>query len=175
MSSRVLLSALPALLGALLLQATPASAQVGTTDLTCSGGAYQTWEPGLRLSNRRVTATNYTSYDTCTSNDTLVTSGVLVATTELSTSCGGNLGPSETTVTWDDGSVSTFALKGAGVDVINGARVFVSVGLVTGGRFQGDAVMMTQAMSPLDLTPCLYPSGLTALSGPSTLRLTRLF
>ncbi|NVJ22743.1 MULTISPECIES: hypothetical protein [Myxococcus] len=174
MSSRVLPSTLPALLSALALLAAPAWAQVGSTELTCAGGAYQTWDPGLRLSNRHVIASNYTSYDTCTSSDALVTSGVLVATTELSTSCAGNLGPTEATVTWDDGSVSTFTLQGSGVDVINGARVHVSVGLVTGGRFQGDAVTLTQAMTPVDLLSCLYPSGLTSLSGPSTLRLTRL-
>lgn len=174
MSSRVLLSTLPALLVAIALLAPPAWAQVGTTELTCAGGAYQTWNPGLKLTNRHVIASNYTSYDTCTSSDSLVTSGVLVATTELSTSCTGGIGPTEATVTWDDGSVSTFTLQGAGVDVINGARVHVSVGLVTGGRFEGDAVVLTQAMTPVDLMPCLYPSGLTALSGPSTLRLTRL-
>ncbi|MFY1825441.1 hypothetical protein ACN47A_05955 [Myxococcus fulvus] len=165
---------LPVLLAPLVLFTPPARAQVGMTDLTCTGAAYQAWDPGLRLSNRDVIYSNETTYERCTSSDPLVTSGRLVALARHTTSCASNLGPIQATVTWDDGSVSTFSIQGAGIHNVDGTRAHVSVGMVTEGRFQGDAVVMTHALSAMDLAPCLY-SGLNSLSGPTTLRLTRLF
>ncbi|MCP3062489.1 hypothetical protein LXT21_27225 [Myxococcus sp. K38C18041901] len=167
-------SRLSPLLFALTLLAGPAGAQMGMIDLVCTGTARQAWDPGLRLSNRDVSYSNESSYGECLSREPLVNAGQLTAQSELTTSCVSNLGPTRASVTWNDGSSSTFSVQGAGIHVVEGTRAFVSIGMVTEGRFQGDAVVMTYALSPMDLAPCLY-SGLNALSGPTTLRLTRLF
>lgn len=163
---------------ALVLPAMPAMAEadladIGTTEVTCTGGAYQTWEPGLQLWLQPVAYTNKTSYDTCTSGDPNITSGELLVATEVKSSCVGLQGSTEATITWNDGSVSTLALFRSGVDYVHGAQAYVSIGWVMDGPFQGDAAVMMSSITPNDLTPCLSPSGLSGLSGPSSLRLIR--
>ncbi|AGC44811.1 hypothetical protein MYSTI_03499 [Myxococcus stipitatus DSM 14675] len=164
---------------ALVLQATPALAEsvpteAAKTEARCTGGAYQTWEPGLRLLPRNSTYTNKSSYDSCTTSDPNLVSAELDIATDVKASCALQ-SRSDGTLTWNDGSVSSLAIIRSGVDVIHGGQAYVSVGVVKDGPFQGNAVVITYDISPHDLTPCVSSDGLSSLSGPSTLRLIRLY
>ncbi|RKH20256.1 hypothetical protein D7Y13_27320 [Corallococcus praedator] len=155
----------------LLLHAAPAQAQV---DVQCTGTLHQTWTPGLKALPRVVAYTNSSDYDACTTSVAAITSGTLDVRASFNNSCVANLGPSQATIAWSDGSSSTFTFQGVGANVVGNLQVFTAVGRVTHGRFQGDQVLLVNRVINTDLLACLWPQGLTSLTGSTTLTFTRL-
>ncbi|RKG94056.1 hypothetical protein [Corallococcus terminator] len=155
----------------LLLHAAPAQALV---DVQCDGDIEQTWAPGLKVLPRVVTYTNASDYNHCTTSVSAITSGTLDVTASSHNSCAANIGPSQATIAWSDGSSSTFTFQGVSANVVGNIQVFTSVGKVTHGRFQGDQVLLVNRSLNTDLLACLWPQGLTRLAGSTSLTFTRL-
>ncbi|MFY1825442.1 hypothetical protein ACN47A_05960 [Myxococcus fulvus] len=167
MSSRHLLSLLPALLTAILLHASPASAQVELADITCKGTVKQTWTPGLRMLPANVRYTNDTHFTECTSASTGITAGRIRVDETFTNSCLVNIERVEAVIEWSDGSESTVELLGIPVNVLGSLQIFISLGRVTSGQFEGGAVSLTNVFAASDFLPCLTPTGLRSLSGRS--------
>ncbi|RYZ42139.1 MAG: hypothetical protein EOO71_09275 [Myxococcaceae bacterium] len=160
-----------ALFALLLLHAAPAQALV---DVQCDGAIEQTWTPGLKAISRVVTHTNASDYTHCTTSVSAITSGTLEVSASFNNSCVANLGPSQATIAWSDGSTSTFTFQGVGASVVGNIQVFTAEGKVTHGRFQGDQVLLVHRFLNTDLLACLWPQGLTRLAGSTSLTFTRL-
>ncbi|NOK16376.1 hypothetical protein [Corallococcus carmarthensis] len=162
-----------AVFGAVLLSlyATPSQAQA---DVQCSGTVNQTWKPGLQLLPRMVAYTNTSHYDQCNTSVPTLTSGSIHVSASFNNSCLANVGPSQATLQWNDGSASTFTFQGVGVNVVGNAQVFVSLGQVQSGRFAGDQVVLINSFLSTAFAACATPQGLTSLAGSTTLTFTRL-
>ncbi|MFD8276216.1 hypothetical protein [Streptomyces flaveolus] len=168
-----------ALLAALLgvgvpLAAEPAVAAEDSASalVTCVGQQVTNYTPGLHLTQPRdvVYQANGT-YASCPLSDGV--SGVTYAEGGAVTGATCLAFPSTATATliWSNGQHSTVQVTGAEIDVAGATQVYVSLGTVTSGRYAGSSVNVTTEIIP-DLTkplPCLTSTGLTHVSGLSTL------
>ncbi|HEX4960379.1 MAG TPA: hypothetical protein VF173_06045 [Thermoanaerobaculia bacterium] len=113
----------------------------------------------------------------CTSTDPAITSGSSVRGRVLPLSCL-NLASlfSSTniyTITWSNGQTSAadgaFTLTSAG-----GTMIVVAQGTITAGQFTGAAVVLTYTWPAPNPLACLNASGVTQLTGVTTLQITSL-
>lgn len=160
------------LLGLLLsAYATPAQAQV---EVSCSGTALQTWTPGIQLFPRDVIYTFSATYDQCETSNPSITAAAIALSAPLSYGCSPRLEPAQASITWNDGSTSTFEFQPVNVSAGGVTQTFTNVGKVKSGRFQGSEVTFVNVFVNTNPLACLSPEGLTRLAGSSTLLFTRL-
>ncbi|MGV9279660.1 hypothetical protein [Streptomyces sp. NPDC003730] len=140
--------------------------------VTCVGQQVTNYAPGLHLTQPRdvVYQANGT-YASCPLNDGV--SGVTYAEGGAVTgaTCLAFPSTATATLTWSNGQHSTVQVTGTEIDVAGATQVYVSLGTVTSGRYAGSSVNVTTEIIP-DLTnplPCLTSTGLTHVSGLSTL------
>lgn len=153
-----------------------APAAHAATSVTCLGTSTITFNPGLTLFTQAV-AFNVNDAYNCTSTDPAITSASSVRGRALPLSCL-NLASvfSSTniyTITWNNGQTSaadgTFTVTSVG-----GTIVVVAQGTVTSGLFTGATVVLTYAWPALNPVACLSTSGVTQLTGVTTLQITSL-
>jgi hypothetical protein len=151
-------------LAAAVIPASPAAAAVG--DLVCTASSMVTYSPGLTLTPSTQTITYNINYSGCTSTTgATVASGNRSGTATLTRSCL-TLTPSiafVNTVTWDDATTST--VSGTATEAyVAGQIVYGVIATVTAGRFNGDSVVESLAVSSLNLLACAT-TGVTSETG----------
>lgn len=153
------------------MMATPAHA--AAPSISCSGPMTQTWDPGLLLLIvRPVHYTAQIDY-TCTSSDSTIHSGQINVDATYANSCAVNSGAVVATITWNGGGKgaprSTLSLPIAtGVNVLGALQAYLATGTVTDGVSAGSTATMLNAFTG-QVGTCLSLSGLTSLTGTSTL------
>ncbi|RSN64748.1 hypothetical protein DMH12_02065 [Streptomyces sp. WAC 04229] len=163
-----------ALCMAVPLGATPAAASetAAAALVTCVGQQVTDYSPGLHLTQpRNVVYQADGTYASCPLNDGV--SGVTYSEGGAVTgaTCLAFPSTATATLTWSNGQHSTVQVTGTEIDVAGATQVYVSLGTVTSGRYAGSLVNVTTEIIP-DLSnplPCLNPTGLTHVSGLSTL------
>ena len=163
-----------ALCMAVPLGATPAAASetAAAALVTCVGQQVTDYSPGLHLTQpRNVVYQADGTYASCPLNDGV--SGVTYSEGGAVTgaTCLAFPSTATATLTWSNGQHSTVQVTGTEIDVAGATQVYVSLGTVTSGRYAGSLVNVTTEIIP-DLSnplPCLTPTGLTHVSGLSTL------
>ncbi|MFD6802854.1 hypothetical protein [Streptomyces cyaneofuscatus] len=149
----------------------PASA-APTALVTCLGQQVTDYAPGLRLTQPRdVTYQATGSYASCPLNDgvtsvTYAESGFVPGAT-----CVAFPSTATAQLSWNNGQNSTIQVTGTEIDVAGATQVYLSLGTVTSGRYAGSTVNVTTEILPdlLNPLPCLTTTGLTRVSGLSTL------
>ncbi|MFI8949753.1 hypothetical protein ACIGO6_24915 [Streptomyces sp. NPDC053750] len=140
--------------------------------VTCVGQQVTDYSPGLHLTQpRNVVYQANGTYASCPLNDGV--SGVTYAEGGAVTgaTCLAFPSTATATLTWSNGQHSTVQVTGTEIDVAGATQVYVSLGTVVSGRYAGSLVNVTTEIIP-DLTnpvPCLTSTGLTHVSGLSTL------
>ena len=163
-----------ALCMAVPLGATPAAASdtAAAALVTCVGQQVTDYSPGLRLTQpRNVVYQANGTYASCPLNDGV--SGVTYSEGGAVTgaTCLAFPSTATATLTWSNGQHSSVQVTGTEIDVAGATQVYVSLGTVTSGRYAGSLVNVTTEIIP-DLAnplPCLTSTGLTHVSGLSTL------
>ncbi|WP_405657881.1 hypothetical protein OG379_00085 [Streptomyces sp. NBC_01166] len=164
---------LVALLGAILpATSVPAAAAGPSALVTCVGQQVIDYSPGLRLTQPRdVTYQANGSYSSCPLNDgvtsvTYTESGFVPGAT-----CVAFPSTATANLHWSNGQNSTVQVTGVEIDVAGATSVYASLGTVTAGRYAGSTVNVTVEFIPdlLNPLPCLTTTGLTRVSGLSTL------
>ncbi|NTX02682.1 MULTISPECIES: hypothetical protein [Myxococcus] len=158
-----------------------AALDLGLVLVTCPVGTSQAfYSPGLKPTPQDVTVSGPATFSNCV---TVLGAPVTSGTTNLAPvvvrdlSCVALLQPSSVTqtVTWNTGESSTLVLTQLLLDVQGTLTVLTRTGTVASGKFVGATAVRTITYVTLDLeNGCTSPEGLTSLSGPTTLTLTKL-
>lgn len=163
---------LAALLGA-TLPATAAQAAAGPSALvTCLGQQVTDYNPGLHLTQPRdVTYQANGTYSSCPLNDGVTSVTYAESGFAPDATCVAFPSTATAHLYWSNGQTSTVQVTGVEIDVAGATQVYVSLGTVTAGRYAGSTVNVTTEIIPdlLNPLPCLTTSGLTRVSGLSTL------
>jgi hypothetical protein len=163
-------------LSLLLSAAGLAPAAQAATSVTCVGTSTITFSPGLTLFTQAV-AFNVSDLYNCTSTDPAVTSGSSVRGRVLPLSCLNLASVFSSanvyTITWSNGQTSsadgTFTVTSVGGTIIVAAQ-----GTITTGQFTGATAVLTYTWPAPNPLACLNTSGVTQLSGVTTLQITSL-
>jgi hypothetical protein len=158
-----------AMLGALACSAA-AAAPAGATTL-CTGHQDETFAPGLTNTSQTTTFTVRRTFSTCLSlADPTITSGSASTTIIAPFSCQSALdsGSSTSTIHWSNGHTSTFSFTYTSITV-NGTDQTEETGTITAGEFTGRSAIGVVTTPSLDPTACATSTGVTSLTGLSTL------
>ncbi|MCS0635975.1 hypothetical protein NX801_09915 [Streptomyces sp. LP05-1] len=176
-SSRLgaLLAALSALVGAVAAPATAAARPTAAVlNVICPVGSnISTYTPGLTYTAKptHFAATGQVSGCVSLGNPTLTGANFTAAGDGIASCIAGSF-TNTGVYHWNTGQSSTVVGTGS-IDLRpNGETVFVLVGKVTSGLFNGANVVQTKILLSTDLTACLTPQGLTSIAGPITLTIT---
>lgn len=160
----------------LLSAAGLAPAAQAATNVTCLGTSTITFNPGLTLLTKAVAYNASDSYN-CTSTDPTITSGSNVRQNVLPLSCltVANLFNSANafTITWSNSQTST-ASGTFTVNSVGGTIVVIAQGTVTAGQFTGATAVITWTWPAPNPLACLSTSGVTQLTGVTTVQITSL-
>lgn len=166
-------AALVAVVGSVLIAATPAQAAVG--DAVCTGTSAQTYSPGLTNTAQTLNAATSTHYTTCTSlADLSLTSGATIRSLPgITLSCTAFFtATTAPTITWNTGQTSTLSLTGQGlvtVPLVSQSLTFL--GTVTAGKFAGDNVALLVVYTGNPFNAC-SSTGVTAVAGLAALTIS---
>ncbi|MGW8064250.1 hypothetical protein ACVV2G_18735 [Streptomyces ziwulingensis] len=162
---------LAALLGA-TLPATAAQAAGPSALVTCLGQQVTDYNPGLHLTQPRdvIYQANGT-YSSCPLNDGVTSVTYTESGFVPDATCVAFPSTATAHLDWSNGQTSTIQVTGVEIDVAGATQVYVSLGTVTAGRYAGSTVNVTTEIIPdlLNPLPCLTTTGLTRVSGLSTL------
>ncbi|MBW4569865.1 MAG: hypothetical protein KME31_18125 [Tolypothrix carrinoi HA7290-LM1] len=153
------------------------SARAQVLELTCTGSQTTTYSPGLQLTPQPTNLTIQGAATTCTSlTDSSVKSGTYTATGQVTNSCllSSPTPAFDLTINWNNGQSSTISFTSNTVLSPLATTQVVSTGQVTSGLFQGAMATSSVTVVTPQATQCLSPGGVTTLSGPLVLTLTRV-
>lgn len=148
-------------------------------DITCTGSATSTFSPGLSFTTQTVTASSIITFNICTStSDPNITNGVKpLSSGSVDRSCSDLTRYRENltlTINWNTGATSNLLLNVVSSLVLT-TLVSTSQGSVVSGKFANSTVTLTVNYNSLDILNCLFPPpGLTELSGPAILTITKV-
>lgn len=144
--------------------ATTSTAHATAIDLACTSTIAPQYTPGLTLTPAAVTLNGPGSLNNCVGNAG-VTSGTIAAHGSSSSfSCTTGSLQVEGDITWSDRSTSHFTFTALRVLQANGTLVSVNSGTIASGRFAGDTITASYALSSLP-SACVLPGGVTSTTG----------
>ena len=151
----------------------PANAAV--IDVSCPVGSQATqYKPGITLQEQQISLKTDGLLTTCVSSDSSIVSGSYKITTEGMISCTlSSLAPFDFTIKWNNKQSSTVHVIPAVNEKPLGETVAALTGSVVSGEFEGDMVTVTQTLATLSPTDCATSKGVTSVTGPTTVTLTR--
>ncbi|NUR26870.1 MAG: hypothetical protein HOV83_13675 [Catenulispora sp.] len=165
-------------LSAAAVVAAPTHAHAGLPLLQCTGNIHTTYTPGLTdvpkptdTTVDEAVGTSARPLGTCLVLGALITGGTHHHERVLTLSCLSLLQstPITETVTWNNGSSSTFSFPTSSYDDVNGETVITRVGTVTAGFGAGAPAQQEVVLANTALLGCSTPAGVTTIDGATTL------
>ncbi|MFF2620619.1 hypothetical protein [Oerskovia jenensis] len=134
-------------------------------DASCVGSVAVTYSPGLTLTPQAVTASASSSYPTCLTSETGVTSATASGSLTDTLDCNSILTTTSgvKTYRWNDGTTSRFEYDRTSTRVLT-QTVLTFTGTITAGKFAGSAAVETNVGASIGVLDCLSPGGVTSLS-----------
>ncbi|PBP73625.1 hypothetical protein CCL21_03730 [Pseudomonas syringae] len=149
----------------------PERAQAEAVNLVvCTGTHTGTFSPGLTNASQPINVTTTSSWGTCVLP--LGTSASSSQSFQAPLSCNALLqNTTDVTwiITWGDGETSTYNFDATYNDTGGLNKTVVGIGEIVAGRYTGSTAITTYVLFNLELNACATTTGVTSLSGPSTL------
>ncbi|MFC8732876.1 hypothetical protein ACFT5B_10490 [Luteimicrobium sp. NPDC057192] len=149
------------------------TASAGPLDATCTGTVAVDYSPGLTLTAQTVTASATSTYPSCLTSQTGVTSASASGSVTDTLDCNSLLTTTTGVKTyhWNDGTTSRFEYTRTGTRVLS-QTVVTFTGTITSGKFSGDTAVETNIAANLGLLDCLAPGGVTHVDFTALVELT---
>lgn len=139
--------------------------------IACVGSTSVDYTPGLTTVDQDVAVDAITTLFPCLFGPAGVYAGSehFAGRAEMSCATLTESRPGSKTITWSDGSTSTYEWAASRADKVGEHTIITRTGLVTAGRFLGRSATDASAFVTDSLLDCTTSTGLVHLQGPATL------